>query len=78
MGGLRVVELAAGESNLKVTVFFVGSVLLVPSVCKARATGGLSPPLKNVPQIYQRRWWTTGPLLQPLYPQRLQLPIWLR
>jgi hypothetical protein len=54
LGVLRGLGLAGGVSKSKVTDFLVDIPLVLPSYCRARATGGLSPPLKNVAPNYRR------------------------
>jgi hypothetical protein len=77
---LRGVGFATDLPRSKVTDFLAGGAVVLPSVYRARATGGLSPPLKNVIQIYLTWKLTTGQLPPPRYrqiPLGLLRPHWL-
>ena len=62
---LRGVGFATDLPRSKVTDFLAGGAVVLPSVYRARATGGLSPPLKNVTPISLKKLSTTR-LLLPL------------
>jgi hypothetical protein len=69
---LRGVGLATDLPRSKVTDFLADGTVVLPSVYRARATGGLSPPLKNVVQI-NLKWKLTVSQLPPL--QYRQIPL---